>query len=64
MDAATLKAREIEAMTFIFSAPASGTPRRPGPWTRLLEWTRAKLKAHRRSESIAMHAVDSSFPGL
>jgi hypothetical protein len=62
MNSSTLTAREIEAMTFVFTAPATAGGR--GPWTRLLRWAREKVRRHRRRESIAMEAVDWSFPGL
>ena len=65
MNASPLKASEIEAMTFIFTASVPATPGSRGPWSRLLRWARAKLGTQRRRESAtAMSAIDWSFPGL
>jgi hypothetical protein len=64
MNSSALTAREIEAMTFVFTAPAPATPVGRSPWTRLLRWAREKVRRQRRCESIAMEAVDWSFPGL
>jgi hypothetical protein len=64
MNSSALTAREIEAMTFVFTAPAPTTPGGGGPWTRLLRWAREKARRNRRRESTAMEAVDWSFPGL
>jgi|HubBroStandDraft_4_1064222.scaffolds.fasta_scaffold1482661_1 hypothetical protein len=64
MNTSALTAREIEAMTFVFTAPAPATSGGRGPWTRLLRWAREKVRRHRGRESIAMEAVDWSFPGL
>jgi hypothetical protein len=64
MNSSALKANEIEAMTFIFTASAPATPGGRSPWTALLRWAREKLRQHGRRESVAMSAGDRSFPGL
>ncbi len=63
MNSSALKAREIEAMTFVFTAPAPATPGGRSAWTRLLRWAQETVRRHRRG-SIAMEAVDRSSPGL
>lgn len=64
MNSSALKAREIEAMTFVFTAPAPATPGGRSAWTGLLRWAQEKVRRHRGRESIAMETVDSSFPEL
>lgn len=54
MSSSSPKAREIEAMTFIFTASAAAEPRARSPWTRLLRWTREQ---RRPRDSVAMDAV-------
>ena len=64
MDSPALKASEIEAMTFIFTASVPGSRGGRGPWARLLHWAQQKINEHRRRDSHAMDAIDWCFPGL
>lgn len=47
MDSTPYKAREIEALTFIFTDPAPASRARRSRWSRLRDWLRAGREARR-----------------
>ena len=60
MSSSSPNARDIEAMTFVYTASTPATPRARSPWTRLLRWGQERLRQRRPRESIAMNTVRES----
>jgi hypothetical protein len=59
-----LNVREIEALTFMDSAPQPVTVGERDRWARFFKWARATLQKRTRRLSAFMPAADWIFPGV
>jgi hypothetical protein len=59
-----LTAREVEALTFIYSAPRLETVGERNLWSKFFNWVRLTLRKRTRRPSPSSSAADWSSPGL